>query len=293
MRNGLGRKCMLCVFLAPAAWASPANAQELPTTSQSSPVPQTPEAAQPAPATQLVTPAAPQEEKIILPAGTHLSLVLNNGINTRTAKAGDAVYFQTVYPIAQNNRMVIPMGTFVRGQIVEAKRPGLVKGRGEFRMVLDQITFPNGYTIALLATPNSADTNGKAGVDSEGKIKGPGNTKGDVGILLATSVGGAYIGTLVGAINSNVPGKGAAIGGGAGLLVGLVAVLLTRGPEAELQRGTTLDVIFDKPLVLDSSLLPINGPGEYFPPAIPAALEYDGRRRNRPLHPPFIPFFRF
>ncbi len=292
MRDGFTRRFLFFVFLAPAVCASHMAAQDPPVTQQSSPVTQTPAAAPPTPVTETVPPAPYEAEKIILPTGTHLPLVLNNGINTRTAKAGDAVYFQTVYPIAQNNRMVIPMGTFVRGEIVEAKRPGLVKGRGEFRMVLDQMTFPNGYTIALLATPNSVDTNGKAGVDSEGKIKGPGNTKSDAGILLATSAGGAYIGTLVGAINSNAPGKGAAIGGGAGLLVGLVAVLLTRGPEAELQRGTTLDVVFDKPLVLDSALLPANGPGEYFPPPIPEAPEHESRRRNRPVHPPFIPFFR-
>lgn len=54
-------------------------------------------------------------QKIILPAGTRLPLVLRNGINTRTAKAGDAVYFETVYPIAQSDRIVIPVGSFVQG----------------------------------------------------------------------------------------------------------------------------------------------------------------------------------
>lgn len=241
--------------------------------------------------------AGPQEEKIVLPKGTHLPLALQNGINTRTAKAGDSVYFQTLYPIAQDNRMVIPMGTFVRGQILEAKRPGFIKGRGEFRMVLDQLTFPNGYTIALTATPNSADTGGRAGVDTEARIRGPANTKSDVGTILATTAGSAYIGTLAGAIYSGAPGKGAAIGGGAGLLAGLAVVLLTRGPEAELPRGTTLDVVFDRPLVLDAALLPSGDKGEYSHPLIPAAPEMDHRGSRKahhpPLLPPFIPFLNF
>ena len=282
---------LIVVLISLAIPSADAGSQEPPSPplpSQDSTVPQ-PAIAAP--------PATPQAEKIVLPAGTHLPLVLSNGINTRTAKAGDSVYFQTVYPIAQNNRMAIPMGTFVRGQILEAKRPGLIKGRGEFRMVLDQLTFHNGYTIALVATPNSADTNGRAGVDSEGKIKGPANTKSDVGTVLLTTAGGAYIGTLVGAINSGATGKGAAIGGGAGLLAGLAVVLLTRGPEAELPRGTTLDVVFDRPLVLDAALLPPSDAGKYPPPPIPAAPDTDSHRKSRahlpPLLPPLFPFLRF
>jgi hypothetical protein len=54
----------------------------------------------------------------VLPAGTRLPLMLQAGITTRTAKPGDAVYFQTTFPIAQDNRVVIPMGTFVRGELI-------------------------------------------------------------------------------------------------------------------------------------------------------------------------------
>src|SRR5437667_2740286 len=91
-------------------------------------------AAQESPRT--ASPAAPApadapDTRVIVPTGTHLPLVLRNGVNTRTAKAGDAVYFETMYPISLNNRVAIPMGTFVRGQILTAKRPGRIAGRGE------------------------------------------------------------------------------------------------------------------------------------------------------------------
>jgi type IV secretory pathway VirB10-like protein len=103
------------------------------------------------------TTPAPDNSRIAVPTGTRLPLLLRNGINTRTAKAGDSVYFETVYPIAVNNRIVIPMGTFVRGEILEAKRPGRIHGRGQLRMVLEQMTYPNGYTIELRASPSSVD----------------------------------------------------------------------------------------------------------------------------------------
>jgi hypothetical protein len=96
-------------------------------------------------------------QPIALASETRLALLLRNGVNTRTAKPGDSVYFETIYPIAHNNRIVIPIGSFLRGELLSSKRPGFVKGRGEIRMVLVQITPPNGYTLSLAATPSSTD----------------------------------------------------------------------------------------------------------------------------------------
>ncbi len=199
---------------------------------------------------------APKADQVVVPVGTRLPLLLRNGVNTRTAKPGDSVYFETAYPIAVNNRIAIPLGTFVRGQILEAKRPGRIKGRGEFRIALDQMTYPNGYTIDLRATPSSVDRDGQEGVDSEGKIKGPSSKGRDVATVLLATGGGAYIGALAGRIANGAPGRGALIGGGAGGIGSLIAILATRGPEAELPRGTAMDVMFDRPLVLDHSYLP-------------------------------------
>lgn len=259
-----------------------------------------PTPAQAAPGARSITgPATPSSPtpQVVVPAGTRLPLILRNGINTRTAKPGDSVYFETIYPIAQDNRIVIPMGSFVRGQLLASKRPGFVKGRGEIRMVLDQMTFPNGYTLALAATPNSADRNGKEGVDKEGTIKGPSDTRHDVGLLLVTTGGGAYIGSIAGAIVNGAPGTGALIGGGVGAAAGILAILATRGPEAELPRGTTLDVVFDRPLILDAGLLPANDPGRLSSPLPPAGDPHDvdqreERRRRSPLRS-LVPLPRF
>jgi hypothetical protein len=238
----------------------------------------------------------PSGAQIIVPVGTRLPLLLRNGINTRTAKPGDSVYFETAYPIAQNNRIVIPMGSFLRGRLLETKRPGLVKGRGEFRMVLEQMTFPNGYTVNLAATPTSVDRDGREGVDSEGRIKGASGSGHDKMLVLTTTAGGAYIGTLAGGVANGAPGKGALIGGGSGAAVGLLAVLLTRGPEAELPRGTMLDVVFDRPLALEADLLPANDPGRMSQPLVPSTAPPESQRReHRPIRPfprlP-IPFLR-
>ena len=41
---------------------------------------------------------------------------------------------------------------------------------------------------------------------------------------------------------------GAGIGAGAGGAVGLAYVLLTRGKEVDLNRGSTIDVVFERPV---------------------------------------------
>jgi hypothetical protein len=37
-------------------------------------------------------------------------VVLESGVSTATAKAGDSVYFRTSFPITINNKVVIPVG---------------------------------------------------------------------------------------------------------------------------------------------------------------------------------------
>ncbi len=282
-------RLVLCTLLVSCSDAT-LLAQEPPAPSLPLPVAATPVNA-PAP--------VPKSDQVVVPTGTRLPLLLRNGVNTRTAKPGDSVYFETAYPIAQNNRIVIPMSTFVRGEILEAKRPGRIHGRGEIRMALEQLTYPNGYTIEFRASPSSVDPNTGSGVDAQKRIEGPSSSLRDTTNVLLATAGGAYIGTLAGAATNDAPGKGALIGGGAGGLVGLIAVLATRGPEADLQRGTTMDVVFDRPLILDAALLPAaGGPGvdpqpRYAPAPVGARERQRETRRNHPGLPRMFPFLFF
>ena len=44
--------------------------------------------------------------------------------------------------------------------------------------------------------------------------------------------------------------KGAGIGAAIGGAVGLATVMMTSGKEVDLRQGTTLDVVFDRPVTL-------------------------------------------
>ncbi len=248
MNPAASQRSLLAALLFSLALASGAAAQE-PATPEAPPTPPAPQADPTPPAQPNGSPAAekPRAAKVVVPAGTKLPLVLHNSITTRNAKPGDSIYLETLFPIVLDNRTVIPAGSYVQGEILEAKRPGHVKGRGELRVRLNSIILPNGYSVNFNAVPTNAGTGGNESVEEEGKIKGDSDKAGDVGTVVKTTGIGAGIGSIAGR-----SAKGAGIGAGAGAAVGLATVLFTRGPELELPRGTTLDVVLDRNLYLDA-----------------------------------------
>ncbi len=234
------------------------------------------QATQPAQAVEPTKPAAPAT--ITVPTGTRLPLVLVNTVTTRTARPGDPIYFETLYPVTIDNRVVIPAGSFVRGQVTQSKRPGRVKGRGELMVRFDELILSNGYTISLSANVTQAGTGGGEKVDPEGKVKGDTEKGRDAGTIATTTLSGASIGSIAGAAAGSV-GKGAAIGTGAGAAVGIIGVLLTRGPEVQLPRGTTLDVVTDHDLVLDASRINFTDVGRSS--VLPAPADRTQENRSR------------
>ncbi len=191
-------------------------------------------------------------------AGTHIPLVLHNAISTKSARMGDPVYFETVFPVMVDGRVAIPAGSYVSGEVTETKRAGRVKGRAELNIKLTTMILPNAYEVNLNASPGGgAGTGGGEGMNSEGKIIGDSDKASDIGTVVKTTAAGAGIG----AIASRSAG-GAGIGAGIGAAAGLAAVLLSRGPEAELPRGSTLEAIIDRPIYLDADKVQFTSPGQ-------------------------------
>lgn len=215
---------------------------------------QTLEKAQPAPAETSAAPAVELVRKpsdpIVLPAGTKLALVLTSAVTSRSAKPGDPVYFETIFPVIQANKVIVPAGSFVQAQVAEAKRPGRVKGRAELLVRMNQLILPNGYAASLSGVPSGAGTGGNETVEKEGVLKGDTDRLNDAGTIVRTTALGAGIGSAAGLAAGNVA-RGAGIGLGAGAAAGILAVLLSRGPEIDLARGTTVDIQLERPLYLD------------------------------------------
>jgi hypothetical protein len=239
--------------------------------------PAQPPAAQFAPSSSASDPAPKgTQERYVVPSGTRLPLILHNAVTTRNAKPGDPVYLETLFPVVVDSRILIPAGSYVQGEILEARRPGKVKGTGEIRVRLNSMILPNGYAVDFNAVPTNAGTGGNESTDSEGKIHGDTDKGGDVGTVVKSTGIGAAIGAIAGQ-----GAKGAGIGAGVGAAAGLAAVLLTRGPELELPRGTTVDVVLDRTVYLDASRVNFSDPGRAS--ALPGPASREPTRSRSPF----------
>ncbi len=194
------------------------------------------------------SPEVAPENSITIPAGTKIPLVLKQTIWTKNAKENDSVYAATNFPVVIDGQTVVPPGTYVQGVITRVQRPGKIKGKAEVVVNFTSLIFPSGYTVLLPgAVENSPDT-GNNVKDKEGTIQGD-STKGkDAATVAKVGAAGAGLGGL-----AEGGGKGVAIGGAAGAAVGLASVLFTRGPDLKIEAGSGLEMVVERPVVLDRS----------------------------------------
>lgn len=223
--------------------------------------------------------AASEPRTYQIPAGTKVPLQLINSVSTKTAMVGDRVYLQTNFPVLAGGRIVIPPGSYVTGTVTQVKRGGKMKGRAELYVRFDSLTLTNGVTRDFRAAIGGLDGGNPGKVDrTEGKVEGDSNKGGDM-----MNVGEAAAwGTMIGGVASRT-GTGAGIGAAAGAAAGLAGILLTRGPDAILERGSTVEMLLDRTLRFTddelAGLTPGGGRGPLVVP--PVAREQEGQGLKR------------
>ena len=209
----------------------------------------------------LVSVAACAEEakQYTVVQGTKIPLSMINSVSTKHAAEGDRIYLETVFPIMADGRIVIPPGSYVAGTVTQVRRPGRLKGRAELYVRFDSLTLPNGVTRDFRARMGALDGRASEELDkAEGKIRGEGNKSGDAQRVGEAAAGGASVGAISGSIAGR-PGMGAGIGAAAGATAGLVGVIMSRGPEAVLAKGTTLEMVLDRKLEFNEDELATPG----------------------------------
>jgi type IV secretion system protein VirB10 len=196
-----------------------------------------------------------KNHKVVVDPGTRIPLSLINSVSTKSAAEGDRVYLESVFPILIDGRIVIPPGSYVAGTVTRVKRPGRVKGRGELYLRFDSLTLPNGVTRDFRARMGSLDGRASEELDrNEGKMRSEGKKGGDARPVGEATAAGTSVGAIAGSINGST-GMGAGIGAAAGAAAGLAGVFLSRGPEAVLARGTTLEMVLDRSITFEESEL--------------------------------------
>jgi len=196
-----------------------------------------PQAAQPSPPTSAPPPDVPANT-IVIPAGTKINVVLTRSIASKSLRAGDDIYAQTAFPVIAGSDLAIPQGTFVQGKMEKLARKG---SRGELRMRATSLIFSNGYVAAMPGPSGMKSDEGTA-------LSDPGNgAKAGAVAALAVPAGGALIGAVA------AGAKGAAIGGGVGLGIGVVtaALPLAHSRNFVLEAGSPLEMVLQQPLILE------------------------------------------
>jgi type IV secretion system protein VirB10 len=214
--------------------------------------------------------------------GVKIPLSLINTISTKHSAEGDRVYLETSFPVLVNGRIVIPVGSYVAGTVTQIKKPGRMKGRGELYVRFDTLTLPNGVTRDFRARLGGVDGQNSGELDkAEGKVRSEGNKAGDARTVGEAAGAGASIGVIAGSAAGST-GMGAGIGAAAGAAAGLIGVLATRGPDAVLARGSTVEMVLDRQVHFSESDLNFGG---YQPPraagtaAAPEASNPSAHRR--------------
>jgi hypothetical protein len=221
--------------------------------------------------------AVPAPAEFTVEIGAKVPLSLINSISTKHSAEGDRVYLETVFPVMASGRIVIPVGSYVAGTVTQIKKPGRVKGRGELYVRFDTLTLPNGVTRDFHGRIGAMDGNGPNELDrTEGKVRSEGNKAGDARTIGEVAVAGASIGAIAGGAATGSYGMGAGIGAAAGATAGMIGVLASRGPDAVLARGSTLEMVLDRPITFTENELNFGNAQAPRNPIVPEAAADKG-----------------
>lgn len=230
------------------------------------------------------TPAAPKTYTV--PAGTKVLLQLRSGINTKSAKPGDGVYLASTFPVVLGNRVMISAGVYVQGTVDHVVRAGHVKGKSELDMHFTSIIFPNGTVVEIPGIVNSLPGADKQSVkdDGEGTVQqnpDKGRNAGEVA-KIAIPTGGTV--GAIGGLADGHPLAGGIAGIGAGLAAAGLVSLFTRGADVNIPNGTQVEMVLQRPLILEEANL--TGSAPTLTPAADQPKPLDKPGRAQLLCPP-------
>jgi hypothetical protein len=154
-----------------------------------------------------------------IPSGARLTVRLDSGINSRTAKTGQRFHGTLARNLVVNGKSIADAGTPVKGKVTHAKSSGRLHDPGELTLRLTSMEI-HGKAVPISTTAYRA--------------KGKSHTKGNVEKIGGGAAAGALIGGLAGG------GKGALIGTAVGAGAGTGVAAATGKEEASIPAEAAL-----------------------------------------------------
>ncbi len=154
-----------------------------------------------------------------LPAGTGISVVLDQSLASNRNRSGDEFEASVAAPVVVDGKTVIPKGARVRGRVVEAAESGRLAHVAHLRLALRSVEVGGRtYELETSTVSRSGSNHNKRNIELIG--------------------GGAGLGALIGGIAGG--GKGAAIGAAAGAGAGTATAAATGKKDIVIPAETQL-----------------------------------------------------
>ena len=164
-------------------------------------------------------PPTPAPAPIVVPAGTTLTVTLDQAVGTKENNSGDRFDASLAAPVTVEGREVIPAGAKAVGTVVTAASAGHLKGGATLALTLDSLRVDGEkYSIETSQFAEAGKGRGKRTLIGGG--------------------GGAGLGAIIGGIAGG--GKGAAIGAVAGGGAGTAGAAYTGKRDITLPAETRL-----------------------------------------------------
>jgi hypothetical protein len=174
-----------------------------------------------------------ETEPVSVPAGTMLHCRTLQTLTTKLNSQGDAFTINIAEPVSINGRVAIPAGTTLAGRITWMERPGRIRGVGQMRLTVEQMTLSDGRGFPLSATLMTAyGADNVKVVGGEGVVKGPSSRVPDLEEIGAGTAGGTLLGLLF---------AHPVIGATVGLTATTVDRMRRRGKDLTIPVGTQLN----------------------------------------------------
>ena len=193
------------------------------------PQPDSNSATQSTPVMAQTPPPPPPPQKVTVPAGTQVTVRLNEPLDSEKNQVGDQFHGSLGAPIVVDDQTVIPVGADVTGRVAAVQSAGRFAGNSLLTLDLTSLSV-NGKTYNVQT--NQWSRQGKG----EGK-----NTAVKAG-------GGAALGAIIGGLASG--GRGAAIGAAAGGAAGTGVAAAKKGEQIKLGPESTLNFQLTNPLTV-------------------------------------------
>ncbi len=177
-----------------------------------------------------IEPAGPLYDELVISADSVIGLEIETAVTSERARVEDPVAARVTRDVKVGNRVAIPAGARVNGEVTSVERGGRLKDRARLGVRFTSVVLADGTRVPIqtetIYREGDSPTN-----ESAAKIGGG-------------AIGGAILGGILGG------GKGAAIGSIVGAGAGTGAVVAGGRNAATLPSGTPVTVRVNEPVTV-------------------------------------------